>query len=44
MTALDQAFIKAFSRQDTFPLAVSPPVAAPAKVKAGRKTSDKGRK
>ena len=29
MTALDQAFIKAFSRQDTFPLAVSPPVAAP---------------
>ena len=28
MTALDQAFIKAFSRQETFPLAVSPPVAA----------------
>ena len=24
MTALDQAFIKAFSRQDMFPLAVSP--------------------
>ena len=30
MTALDQAFIKAFSQQDTFPLAVSPRAAAPA--------------
>jgi Mrp family chromosome partitioning ATPase len=33
MTALDQAFIKAFARQDTVPLAAAPPAATPKKAK-----------
>ena len=42
MTALDQAFIKAFSRQDTFPLAVSPQVAAPEEEERETRNEERG--
>jgi len=43
MTALDQAFIKAFSQPDTFPLAVAPCAAAPANDERGTETKNEGR-
>ena len=42
MTALDQAFIKAFTRQDTSPLAVLPRPAAPAKAESGGRKAEGG--